>query len=82
MYWSAGLIVAGMLAAGPQLPVATTPDDFLQAGTQPGGLVADIVSASGDCIFCHAQYDPVVEPYRPWAAYNTTAGSAATTPRG
>jgi len=46
----------------------TTPADFLQAGTQPGGLVADMVSASGNCLFCHAQYDPVVEPYRPWAA--------------
>ena len=68
MFWSAGvLIVAGMAAAG-QEPVATTPEDFLQAGTQPGGLVADMVSASNDCIFCHAQYDPVVEPYRPWAA--------------
>ena len=58
---------AGTAMAGPQPGLPTTIDDYFQAGTQPAGLVVDIVGAS-NCFFCHAEYDLDAEPYRPWAA--------------
>jgi hypothetical protein len=69
VFASAILLVATATgAAGPQPAIPTTPDDYFQRGTQPGGLVDAMVSGAGNCVFCHSGYDIEVEPYRPWSA--------------
>ncbi len=57
-----------LAVAGPPPGVPTTPDDYFQRGTQPGGLVAGMVSGAGNCVFCHSGYDLEAEPYRLWSA--------------
>ncbi len=52
------------------VPLATTPADFFQGGTQPEpdpGFFDPILSAV-ECSLCHANYDPQAEPYTAWAA--------------
>ena len=67
--FAAALISAGAAGAeGTPPAVPTTPEDYFQRGTQPGGLVAPIVGSAGNCLFCHSGYDIEVEPYRPWSA--------------
>ena len=68
VFTSALICTSSASAAGPQLGIPTTPDDYFQRGTQPGGLVAPIVAGAGNCLFCHSGYDIEVEPYRPWSA--------------
>ena len=55
-------------AAGPQPGIPTTPEDYFQRGTQPGGLVDTMVAGPSNCLFCHSGYDIEVEPYRLWSA--------------
>ncbi|MGP1345624.1 MAG: hypothetical protein ACTS3F_03015 [Phycisphaerales bacterium] len=45
------------------LPLPTTPEDFIMPGTQPGGLITEIVTFSS-CSFCHAGFDQNNEPGR------------------
>jgi hypothetical protein len=47
--------------------VATTLNDFVQPGTQPFGVVDQILD-SGICSGCHGDYNDNVEPYRIWAS--------------
>jgi hypothetical protein len=50
--------------------VAATLDDYFMGGTQPEpdpGTFDPILSVD-QCGFCHSSYDPVVEPFTPWAA--------------
>lgn len=63
------LVSAGALTAGAfvQTQVPTTLNDFKQPGTQPGELLQPITT-SGSCTGCHSGFDPVDEPYEPWAA--------------
>jgi ribosomal protein L18 len=67
--WAALLIAAGSLTAGAvvQTQVPTTLNDFRQPGTQPLELLQPI-AASVSCTGCHSGYDPIHEPYEPWAA--------------
>jgi len=46
-------------------PIATTPNDFIQPGTQPGQINAAILPSSV-CANCHGNYDESVEPYTRW----------------
>src|SRR5262245_154073 len=46
--------------------IATTPADFAQPGTQPGDLVAPVLSYT-NCTFCHAGWDEAQEPYERWS---------------
>jgi len=62
LFLSALLPAFGVVHA--QLP--TTPADFEQPGTQPGGLTTPIQSYFA-CQFCHAGYDPDQEPYERWS---------------
>ncbi len=62
------IFAAAASASGPPPAIPTTPDDYFQRGTQPGGLVAPLVSGAGNCLFCHSGYDIEAEPYRPWSA--------------
>ena len=48
------------------LPLPTTPRDFLQPGTQPETLT-DPIFASTNCRDCHGNFDPEMEPYARWA---------------
>ncbi|MEM6676002.1 MAG: hypothetical protein AAF726_24345 [Planctomycetota bacterium] len=52
---------------GGQTQVPATIDDFFLPGTQPGDLNVPIFE-SGTCSGCHGFFDPVHEPYGPWAA--------------
>lgn len=65
------LLLAGLVAATPRslvgLPIPSTPNDFLQPGTQPLTLVAPLQVAQ-NCAACHGFYDPDQEPYRRWRA--------------
>ena len=67
----AGLIsraaIAGGVGAG-VLPIETTDVDFFQRGTQPVMPDVDDVITAQQCQICHANYDPVYEPYTTWAA--------------
>src|SRR5262245_8858197 len=49
------------------LPIATTPNDFLQPGTQPMTLNQSIQS-SPNCAVCHGNFDVDQEPYTRWAS--------------
>ena len=75
---SAGLVCTTAVSGGGPLP--TTIDDFFQRGTQPqtGGGSFDLMVTAAQCFFCHSNYDPVVEPYEPWAA--SMMGQAARDP--
>ncbi len=48
-------------------PVPTTLEDFFVPGSQPGSLQQNMV-VSTNCTSCHAFFDPVWEPWEPWAA--------------
>ncbi|MEM9380192.1 MAG: hypothetical protein AAGB93_09625 [Planctomycetota bacterium] len=50
-----------------QTQVPATLDDFFLPGTQPLELNVPLFE-SGNCSGCHGFYDPIVEPYEPWAA--------------
>lgn len=54
--------VVGAIAAA---LINTTPDDFLQPGTQPGTLNVGI-QETVNCSFCHGMYDPNQEPFTRW----------------
>ncbi len=49
------------------LPLPTTPEDFVQPGTQPGTLLQSIQS-SQNCEVCHGGYNVDQEPYTRWSA--------------
>lgn len=53
--------------AAAQLPLPTTAQDFVQPGTQPNTIHADIVKSTV-CSACHGFFNPVEEPYQPWTA--------------
>ncbi|MEO0649274.1 MAG: multiheme c-type cytochrome, partial [Planctomycetota bacterium] len=46
--------------------IQTTPQDFQQPGTQPNGLNTPL-EPSGNCAFCHGNYDPEIAPLNTWA---------------
>lgn len=47
--------------------IDTTPNDFLQPGTQPNALNVNVFPSTS-CTFCHGNYDEAQEPYQRWAA--------------
>ncbi len=47
--------------------IPTTPADFFFGGTQPGTLTQELMDTS-QCQVCHGGFDPVKEPFTPWAA--------------
>lgn len=49
------------------LPLPTTPEDFVQPGTQPSTL-AQAIQSSQSCEICHGGYDVNQEPYTRWSA--------------
>ncbi|HPO91918.1 MAG TPA: hypothetical protein PL072_00480 [Phycisphaerales bacterium] len=55
------MVISGAMA----LPVPTTVNDFFEPGTQPGGLVADLVDPD-TCANCHAYYDELAAPHDNW----------------
>lgn len=63
------LLVAGISLSAARLlaslPIATTPVDFAEPGTQPNTLFQSI-QASVNCAVCHGGYDPNQEPYTRW----------------
>ncbi len=75
--WAVGGLtaVAMTIAATGQVP--TTLNDFFLPGTQPNGLMVPIQD-SNECALCHGNFDPDLEPYRPWAA--SPMGQAARDP--
>ncbi|MBI4719110.1 MAG: hypothetical protein HY763_15010 [Planctomycetes bacterium] len=48
-------------------PIPTTIEDFHLPGTQIGDVSIGAIGPSADCALCHGNFDPVAEPYRPWA---------------
>jgi hypothetical protein len=62
----ARLLAPFALALVPAAQIATTPADFAQPGTQPGGLV-DPIQSVNQCTFCHGNYDEAEEPYERWS---------------
>lgn len=63
-----GASLGSLALAGPQgLPLPTTLEDFVQPGTQPGGI-QDPILPSDACSGCHAFSTPEQEPYTHWAA--------------
>jgi hypothetical protein len=57
---------ATLLGAPVLAQIATTPADFEQPGTQPGGLSTPIFSYHS-CTFCHAGWDEEDEPFERWS---------------
>ncbi len=64
-------LAALAVPAGPAFAqVPTTLDDYFQGGTQPEpdpGQFVPILTVA-QCTFCHSDYNPITEPFRPWAA--------------
>jgi hypothetical protein len=71
---AAGGVLGVSVAMG---TISTTVRDFFLAGTQPL-TITDPIADSTDCYTCHAGYDQVKEPGRPWAA--SMMGQAARDP--
>lgn len=68
MAWLSALGV-GALAVGVGFadPVATTPEDFFQGGSQPLSLTVKLTSTTV-CSFCHGYFNDETEPLRLWAS--------------
>jgi hypothetical protein len=61
------LVGAFVVANGFADPVATTPEDFFQGGSQPNTLAVRLTSAE-NCNFCHGNFNDEVEPIRLWSS--------------
>jgi len=62
----AALFVLALVAPSARAQVATTPADFHQPGTQPGGLHVSLFGVNA-CTGCHAFYAEDQEPYERWS---------------
>lgn len=62
----AGAAVAVSLAAALIDPPVPFPD-FHLSGTQVGDVNPDNIWHSGDCTFCHSDFDPQHDPYATWS---------------
>lgn len=48
-------------------PIPMTIEDFHLSGTQVGDTSPTSITTSDNCSACHADYDPLNEPYKTWA---------------